>query len=348
MIFMEDLSIAGSDSQFISSLPKASSTTKNQYNLEMLISLYGNAASVALLDAECLKFACEHVSGVIGYRFKYGCAVVFGDPVCHAIDMPILLTAFHEFCIRMNKKIIFTAVSPSFNEWALKNMFQASIAIGEEVILNPMHDYLAGSQGRKLRSKVHQSSNANTKISEYHLNHPELQIKIEEAAAAWLKGRKGPQIYLAHVDLFNAPAGKRWFYAEKDEKIVGVLMLNKLEAKDGWIINLLMTTESAVHGTSELMVVNALDVLKKEGCQFLTVGTVPTVEISEINGFKTIAQVIAKSSFRMANRFFHLDGKKKYWKKFYPTIEPRYLVFEKARVGIREVLAIIRSLNASI
>lgn len=224
---------------FISSKdPPLPIDSKDPQQIARLVTSFGNATSIALFDPGCQLFEIPQVQGIIGYRFKCGRAIVYEDPVCHPDDLLSLYNAFHQFCTKQGKNIIYTACSQKFAEWSLKNGCQALMEIGQELILDPQISYLEGSKGRKLRSKIHQAENAGVSIYEYVHADPALKKCIEQAASTWLKARKGPQIYLAQVSVFEPIFGKRWFYSQQEEQITGILVLNRLETCQGWFVNL--------------------------------------------------------------------------------------------------------------
>lgn len=320
---------------------------KNTYspNIAELVQKYGGSASVALLDPACHFFSTPSTVGVIGYRTKSHCAVVFGDPVCPQEDKLSLALEFRKYCKKNNLRIVYAMVTESFAHLWTKHGCKALVEVGEELVLNPQFDYLKGSKGRKLRTKIHQAQHLGVHVHEYQNHDLQLESELEKTAYSWLLGRKGLQIYLAHVHLFSHRSGKRWFYATQGNRIVGTLLLNQFQAKKGWGLNLLMTTPKAPQSTSEYLVVSALQTLKEEGCPFFTLGSVPAQKLGEIQGLNAIYAWIARVGFNAAINIFNLHGRKMYWSKFHPQCEGCYFLFEKQSIGLKEIKGVLSAFN---
>jgi len=254
-------------------------------------------------------------------------------------------------------RIVYSTVSKPFAYWALDNISEASVHVSQELIFDPQSDSVhcersTGNDARKLRNKVSHARRHHVSVSEYVSPNEQLEEEINNVSTLWLKGRKGPQIYLAHVHLFATRKGKRWFYAKQKtqngDRIIGVLLLDHLESKNGWYINLLIAVPDAPHGTSELLAVSVLETLRQEGCSYVTVGTMPVLNLEEMIGFGPVSTKVTKAIFKVVKRVFPLDSRTVYWKKFQPTrYENNYLLLAKSRFGFREILGVLDALNAS-
>lgn len=326
--------------------PLISNEIKDKNSIASLIKQWGgSASSTTLLDPDCKIFSTANIEGIIGYRTELDTAIAFGDPVCSPSSKTELAKAFHEYCRQQGKNVVYITASEEFSKWAISTVCKGMIEVGEELILDPNCYPKDGHNGRLLRKKMNHSHNAGVVVEEYRKDDIHLKNEIEQVGTSWLKARHGPQIYLAHVHLFNEYLGKRWFYAKQKDKIIGVLSLNQLEARQGWVLNMLMTTPDAPGGTSELLVISALETFCREGCHFLTFGATPSEQLGEIIGLGKISTSLARTIFKMTKKIFHLDGRRKYWKKFEPESERSYLLFSKPRIGFKDAVAIMRALN---
>lgn len=309
---------------------------------------WGGSASDAVLDTTCQIFKLPHIDGLIGYRTENSCVIVYGDPVCARANISALTQAFYRFCEEQGKHIIFVSASEYFSNWAAQHICPASVEFGEELILNPQQDPSAGAKGSLVRRKVRHALHEGTSVNEYIPSDVALEQAIEEVGNIWLKSRRGPQMYTSHIRLFDDRSGKRWFYAKKDNLVVGAVVLNRIQAREGWHFNHLMFTPQASHGTPELLIMTAVETLQKEGCQFATFGTVSSKNLGKINGFGCYASLFARTIYKIVSVLFHLNGKKMFWGKFQPQGEPSYLLFSRPSVGMKELLGIMKAMNVSI
>lgn len=309
---------------------------------------WGGSTSIALLDPACKIFKMPDIEGVIGYKTGKNCVVALGDPVCNPSHILPLVSGFHDFCREQGLGVVYAAASERFAKWAMKNVCLSWVQVGEELILDPHKDPLEGAKGRKVRNKISHCQHAGVAVSEYLFTDKQLERKIESVSSEWLKAKKGPQIYLANVNLFESKTGKRWFYAHKGNEVVGALLLNQLEIHQGWLINLLMATPNAPSGTSEMLVIKLLEVLRQEGCTYVSFGGATGNKLGEIVGLGKCSQCIAHLGFQLAKWIFPLDARQAYWKKFHPTSEKSYLLFSKPHFGLSEILSVMKAMNVSL
>lgn len=307
-----------------------------------LVRCWGGSTTDAVLDPSMQVFSLPGISGFIGYRLAYGCAIAFGDPICAATDKTVMAEAFHRFAEEQGKTIIYVAASQSFAHWAIQHVCGALIEVGEELILDPSFDprKRTGTHGSLVRRKVKSAQREGVTIHEYLGRDSELERSLEHVGELWLQSRSGPQIHISDVYLFDDRVGKRWFYAKQGDLCVGVITLNQLQAHKGWLLNHLMLTPEAPNGTSELLVVSALEALEKEGCRFVTVGMVTRSELGEIIGLGKFSAKLGRAVFKLAKKVAHLDGLNTFWGKFHPQSVPSYVLFSRKRIGVREILAL--------
>jgi lysylphosphatidylglycerol synthetase-like protein (DUF2156 family) len=325
----------------------AENTKASKPTLVELIRRWGTPASISLFDDCSHFFSKPEIEGIVGYRHEGNYAIVFGDPLCSPDHIPELTYAFHQFCKDNKLSVAYITASESFAMWAIKNVCRSLMEIGEELVVNPNSNPKSGSKGRALRNKLNNALRANITIEEYLGGDSSLEKQLEEVGSSWLKARNGPQIYLAHVHLFSERIGKRWFYAKQEERVVGVLMLQQLEGQKRWLIQYLLTTPEAPLGTSELLIISALNKLKIEGSHSLSLGVVQRETLGEIIGLSSSSIWICRLLFKMACRLFRLDRRRRFWRKFRPQSEHSYLLFSQPKIGLKEVQNVMRALNVS-
>jgi lysylphosphatidylglycerol synthetase-like protein (DUF2156 family) len=322
---------------------------KEKNSIAELVQCWGHATSIALLDPQCQIFSIPSLHGAIGYKFHGNSAVVFGNPVCASHDIPQLTQAFHEFCKKKRKKVIYVATSPSFTNWILQHFCTSALGIGHEIILNPQIDpkTYKGADASNLRNKWNLSRRLGIVVQEYKTYDQELEKQLDEVKNHWLQGRKGPQIFIfSNIDLFSDRTHKRIFYATYNDTIVGILLLNRLDGGNGVVINMLMVSPHAPNPTSEFLVMSTLDILRTEGCTFFSVGTTPATQLGEVKGFGRVSTWIARHAYQTARKIFNLNNRQRYWKKFQPQLQSSYLVFSSSRIGLCDIVSIMRAFNA--
>jgi lysylphosphatidylglycerol synthetase-like protein (DUF2156 family) len=323
-------------------------TIKNRQEVLALVRKWGDVNTDGLLEETCQTFFIPEIDGFIGYKIESGHAVVFGDPVCSPNDKIVLAKAFDKDCKTKNLGVVYSIVSQDFAEWASKNSSAIAIEFGNKFILDPHKNPTTktGSKAVLVRKKVKQALKEGVEIKEYIGNDPLIEKQIEEVALNWVQKRRGPQIYLSRITLFNDRMGKRWFYAQQGGSIVGLLLLNELQAKNGWLLNNVMINGTA-RGISELLVVATLEALDKEGCRFVLAGPAPAKRLNKIEGVGGVKSTLVQLIFKMARYVFQLDGLATFWDKFQPQYESSFLLFPNKNLRFSSIKALMQALNAN-
>lgn len=302
----------------------------------------------ALLDKECLYFEDPSIPGFIGYRIDSSYAIVFGDPVCASEHKHALASSFNLFCKKQGLSIVYAIVSESFVDIAKNTHTSVSLQFGNKLILRPSNNQLSrtGSKGGLVRKKVKHAKNESVVIHEYLGNDSQVEKAIEQIGLAWLHKRNGPQVYIAHLSFFSDREGKRWFYAQQGDHLVGVVILNQVNADAGWLLNNLIITPDAPNGTSELLIATVFQQLEEENCDAVIVGPITAKELEKVDGLGGVASRLLRFSYKFVKRLFRLDGQGVFWEKFQSETEPSYLLFEELSLGA--VRALLRTMNARV
>lgn len=310
---------------------------------------WGGGNTDAILDKTCQLFSIPQVIGVIGYRIESGHAIVYGEPICAQADKIILAKAFEEYCHAEGLGVVYTIISEEFASQVRTPPGGVLIQFGEQLLIDPSYDpkTQTGSKAVLVRKKIKRAASEGVVIHEYTGNDPKLEREIEQIAESWLQSRHGMQVFIAHITLFADRNGKRWFYAKCGDKIVGIMLLNKVEGEHGWLLNNLMITQDAPNGTSELLVVATLRVLHQEKCRQVIYGPIPSKQLGKIDGLGTLSTWLTLAAYQVARKAFRLDGHGTFWEKFQPSGKPSYILFNERRLSIGALRGLLRAFNAS-
>ena len=216
----------------------------NRHELVSFVRKWGDVNTEGLLSSTCQYYTKPNIEGFIGYRIEAGNAVVYGDPVCQITDKSTLANAFQQHCRKQQLGVVYIIASAEFSHWAAQNQNAVLIEFGKKFLLNPQINPAdqVGPKAGLVRNRVNHALNEKTYVLEYCNDNPSLEKTLQDIASTWQQKRQGPQIYLADFTLFNDREGKRWFYAKKDEIIVGILLLSKIKSTNGWLIRVYSET----------------------------------------------------------------------------------------------------------
>ncbi len=319
-----------------------------QYTKADYVQRWGHPTSVGIFDPACKTFSTPEINGIIGYRWQSKNAIVIGDPICSRQDLLPLINAFTSYCNNHNKKIIYLAISHAFEQFARAHkLFSCSIEIGTEIILDPTIDLMAstGKNASRLRNKYSLAIKDGLIVKEYTTYDLPTEQKIELVAQQWQQNRKGLQIYLSNLSVLADKEYKRYMYAEQHGRMIGVLILNRIDAHQGWFINMLILAPDAHNSASEFLILKALELLRKEECKHLSVGVNTTNSLGQLSGFSSFITWAARKAHYLVSKVFALDNRERYWNKFNPIKKPSFVLFTRKRVGLRDALDILYALN---
>jgi lysylphosphatidylglycerol synthetase-like protein (DUF2156 family) len=316
---------------------------KKTESLASVVKRLGSPESTVLLHSPCSVFQIPQIDGVIGYRQIGNCAVVIGDPVCLPQDITELTNAFHLHCQESKLKIIYFLTYQDFAHWAINNGCNTLIQVGEELSINPTNFKI----NQKLRWKINQSIQHGVTIKEYKDFDITLENQMKETVSTWLRERKGSQVHLGKIDFFNSIATNRIFYAERNDKIIGLLIISPVDRFQGWAVSSYLAIRNAPVGTTENLMCFTFDSLAEENCPFLCLGAVSGVKLGEVVGLSPIGKSLAALFFKIARWFFKLDAKAIYLNKYHPHLRPTFLLC-RDRLSFVELLAIKRLLNVKL
>lgn len=316
-----------------------------------LIRRFGGAISHAVLDPAFRIFRVPAIPGLIGFRKAHGHAVVLGDPVCDPSDQASLAEAFLGYTKANDLSAVFAVSSR-----ALVDMFRQRgggvMEFGELLIGNPQNDPEAGSRGGHLRTSVRFPQRQGVSIREYRGDEPvdsDLERRIMQASSAWRGAREGFQMHIGSHHFFRNRRGCRWFVAEHEGVVVGVLSILAIQdAGCSWLIDLVFSTPGAPTHTNALLIVTAFKALRQEGVDAVCLGVAPAKGLGDISGFSRIKVWLGRGFYALATRLVPQQGKTFFWKKFgIVRREPLYLLFAEPKVSFSTFRALLDTFNFS-
>lgn len=320
----------------------------NTFSIYEFIKKWGKATSISLYDPTISIFNHPDIEGAIGYRDAGRCVVAVGDPLCAEQDQKVLQRAFYDFCSESKKDLVYILASDNYLSH-IKNCHPVcGIYLGNELILNPHNDVLSktGPDPRRLRNKINQAVKNGFHVIEHLAHNPAKEKQFEDLVRRWNASRSGLQTFQQPVDLFINRGNKRWFYVEKDSHILGLILLDRIQ--QGWVINMSIMAPQAPNFLSDYMVVQILEVLRAEGCEFLTVGTIPSPYVHECYGMNAISQKSVSALYSVAQKLFKISHRFQFWKKFDPIMKPSHLVFQGSHLRVKLLVNMIKAFNGSI
>jgi phosphatidylglycerol lysyltransferase len=182
-----------------------------------------------------------------------------------------------------------------------------------------------GDRAKKARAGVNQARRAGVRVTEVFEVDEQLVRETTCLCKSWLTTRRSPIRFewLFTVDPFRHRDQKKYFTArDADGKLVGFLAASPIPARDGWYLEDVLRSRNAPNGTTDLLVVEVLNSLKRDGARLATLGTALLATEGGVDKDVHISAVLSQLTRSIAGCFwifYNFDGVRHFKAKFAPS-----------------------------
>lgn len=273
--------------------------------------------------------------GMVAYAAPPGAMVSAGEPVAALESLVPLAEAFVHHAEAQGKR-------PSF--FATEGRLASSVAlqrllIGEQPVWNPQRwaDHVAAH--RSLREQIRRARAKGVTVCPLGpdaLAAGDTARDIDALLARWRATRSMATMqFLVTIDLTSGGAARRHLVAMQHGRLVAMLSLAPVPARNGWLFEHLLRDPDAPNGTLELLVDHAMREVAREGAEWATLGLAP------LHGDVT---PWLRRLRRWSTPLFNFEGLSAFKRKLRPdTWEPIYLAWPKRASMWRAVLDGLRA-----
>lgn len=299
----------------------------------------GTAALAGLPENEALELAGGKV--LLGYREISGVAIGVGDPVGEPGTEQQALGDFVTTCERNGWTPVLLAASHSTAKEAQRFGF-ASVAIGEEAVVDLQGFATAGKERAKLRQNVHRAERDGVLVVEYDSSHrnPMVDAQLAQISNEWLKLKHGPELgfTLGRLDLGSFDLYETWIATVAGRVVAFTTWLPYLDGK-AMILDLVRRRPDSPVGTMELLILRALEAFRDRGLKEASLNGIPLACVDRPASDDTVTDENADDSrLSEALRWLYDHGGAVYEaknlfrfkSKFAPRWEPMYLVYPES------------------
>ncbi len=299
-----------------------------------------NATSFQLLERDFLVWRDVEAGktdgrdtpvAAVGYVDTGPAWVAGGEPVAPEHDVHIVAERFLEAAQRAGKRAAFFATegrlvtSPRFSR----------LLLGEQPVWDPAawSDTIRAS--RSLRAQIKRARSKGVVVR--HVSAADvatgtpLRRELDALIQRWQATRAmAPMGFLVRVEPFTHADERRLFVAAQHGRMVALLSMAPVYARDGWLFEDLLRDPTAPNGTTELLVDAGMRDIAHAGSRWATLGLAPLAG--------PITPLLARVR-KLSTPFFNFAGLQAFKAKLRPhTWEPIWLAYPAGTLWWRALL----------
>ncbi|WP_227999994.1 bifunctional lysylphosphatidylglycerol flippase/synthetase MprF [Nocardia australiensis] len=296
-------------------------------------------AAFALHSSKTYFFNAQ-ATAAIGYRARFGIAVVAGDPIGERAGFSELLSEFSEFAANQGWRIAVLGASPELAEmWrhrAIEHRGLRAIPIGRDVVIDVNTFDVVGRKFRNLRQAVSRTRNFGVTtevVSEATLDEP-MRENLLAIVDEWNYGRqsRGFSMILDHL-LDGRNPGMLVVIARDDSgQVAGFQRYGVSNRGRELSLDVPWRRKDAPNGLDERMILDLVDYAREQGVQRISLAFAPFPELFADQQRSRTANLIYVL-VHLGDPLIRLESLYRFLRKFRAMSEQRFVL-----IRWREVL----------
>lgn len=294
-----------------------------------------NAHALVGIAPGIRAWTCPETGGAVAYNEFGKVWLIPGDPLANAENLATVAAGFLRKARAQRRVVGFMPATEQFAKHS-SGLGLRAVKIGSAPYFDLATWAPRGDRAKKARAGVNQARRAGVRVSEVLDVDEKLVRETACLRKSWLTTRRSAIrfAWLFAVDLFQHKDRKKYFTArDANRKLVGFLAASPIPARAGWYLEDVLRAKDAPNGTSDLLVVEVLNLLKRDGAKLATLGTAPMAmegpadpEVRVSAGLSKLTRVIA-TCFSV---FYNFGGIRRFKTKFAPSWwESEYVLISK-------------------
>lgn len=259
--------------------------------------------------------------GYIAFAEKWGMTYAFADPVCEEAHTEQLLDAF----LATHPDAYFVQVSPPVMAYLTRKYGLYGTQMGSEMRVDLQTWSISGSSKKTIRQAVNQAKAQGIEVRE---SAPD--ARTHEVSERWLKTRACQREirFLIRPTFMPFRQGTRHFYAYQNGEPVGFAFFDPVYRNGrvvGYIPNVSRACETFKQGLWYALVIEAIEVFRREGVEFLDLGLMPMVVTPEVEAQESKAlRRVVNMLYRHGNSLYNFQGLEFAKQRFKGEMAPTY------------------------
>ena len=302
-------------------------------DLLRLHELHGyNAHSLVGIAPGIRLWTCREAEGAVAYNEFGKVWLVPGEPLAGSENLATVSEGFLRKAREEGCVVGFMAATQQFARHSSRLGLRA-VKIGSAPYFDLATWAPRGDRAKKARAGVNQARRAGVRVAEVGQVDEQLVRETACLCKSWLATRRSAIRFewLLSVDLFRHKDKKKYFTArDASGRLVGFLAASPIPAREGYYLEDVLRSKDAPYGTTDLLVVEVLESLKRDGVKLATLGTAPLAMEGSVDPEvrdNPLLSKVARSVARCVSVFYNFDGVRHFKAKFAPSWwESEYVV----------------------
>ncbi|WP_245549050.1 bifunctional lysylphosphatidylglycerol flippase/synthetase MprF [Nocardia exalbida] len=280
-------------------------------------------------------------TAAIGYRTRFGIAVVAGDPIGDRAAFPELVAAFSDFAVNHGWRVAVLGAGPELAElwqvWALEHRGLRAVPIGRDVAIDVEEFNLVGRKYRNLRQAVSRTRNfgVTTEVVYESALPPARREELLAIVDEWRRGRqtRGFSMILDHLLDGRNPNMLVVIANDADGSPVGFQRYGISGRGRELSLDVPWRRKDAPNGLDERMIVDLVDYAAAHDIQRISLAFAPFPELfaeKDKSRTATLFYVLA----HLADPLIRLESLYRFLRKFHALSHERYVLVRWREVVI--------------
>lgn len=269
-------------------------------------------------------WTCQETEGAVAYNEFGKVWLVPGDPLASVENLAKVSDCFLQKAHAEGRVVGFMPATEQFAKQS-NGLGLRAIKIGSAPYFDLTTWAPRGDRAKKARAGVNQARRAGVHVSEVTTIDERLIRETACLCKSWLTTRRSAIRFewLFTVEPFQHKKQKKYFTArDANGKLVGFLAASPIPARGGWYLEDVLRSRNAPNGTTDLLVVEVLDSLKRSGAKLATLGTALMATEGVADSGIHVSSALSRGAWfiaRCCSIFYNFDGVRRFKAKFAPS-----------------------------
>ena len=287
-----------------------------------------------VLRADKSYFFAEDGRSFLAYRVVGGVAIVSGDPIGPEESVEPLVARFIEFAHERGWRVAILGASERSLEAYRRHGLQA-IYHGDEAVLETARFSLEGRAIRKVRQSVHRLGNAGYRAEVLYPSQigPGLRAQLETIAREW-RGSEPERGFVMALDaLFRLEDDDALFVIGRGPggRPAGFLHFASCKVGSALSLSSMPRRRTTPNGFNEWLVCETVEWARERGIAWISLNFAPFAALLAPEAKLSGLQKVERRALLALKGHFQLDNLLLFNRKFFPSWQRRFVVYERRR-----------------